>query len=93
MLDSSASSMLLPYIIQPAGEISNSKTIIDHIFSNMISTDIISGNITATISDHLSQFLIAPVIFRNSSSNRCNYFERGWGNLGLREFHITLFLS
>ena len=52
-LDSLASSMFLPYIIQPTRVTSNSKTIIDNIFSNIISTDIISGNLTATISDHL----------------------------------------
>ena len=90
-LDSFSSSVLLPYIIQPAGVISNSKTIIDYIFSNIISTDIISGNITATISDILSQLLIAPVIFGNFFSNRCNYFERGWGNLDYENFILRYF--
>ena len=65
-LDSLTSSMFLPYIIQPTRVTSSSKTITDNIFSNIISTDIISGNLTATISDHLPQFLIAPEIFRNS---------------------------
>ena len=74
-LDSLTSSMFLPYIIQPTRVTSSSKTIIDNIFSNIISTDIISGNLTATISDHLPQFLIAPEIFRNSPSNKSNYFE------------------
>ena len=59
--------MFLPYIIQPTRVTSNSETIIDNIFSNIISTDIISGNLTATISDHLPQLLIAPEIFRNSN--------------------------
>ena len=63
--------MFLPYIIQPTRVNSNSETIIDNIFSNIISTDIISGNLTATISDHLPQLLIAPEIFRNS--NRQNF--------------------
>ena len=40
-LDSLASSIFLPYIIQPARVTSNSKTITDNIFSNIISTDII----------------------------------------------------
>ena len=40
-LDFLASSMFLPYIMQPARVTSNSKTIIDNIFSNIISTDII----------------------------------------------------
>ena len=59
-LDSLASSIFFPYIIQPTWVTSNSKTITDNIFSNIISTDIISGNLTTTISDHLPQFLIAP---------------------------------
>ena len=74
-LDSLASSMFLPHVIQPTRVTSNSKSIIDNIVTNIISTDIISGNLTATISDHLPQFLIAPEIFRNSPSNKSNYFE------------------
>ena len=79
-LDSLASSMFLPYIIQPTRVTSNSKTIIDNIFSNIISTDIIIGNLTVTISNHLPQFLIAPEIFRNSPSIKSNYFDRDWSN-------------
>ena len=47
-LDSRASNSYLPYIIQPSQDTSHSKTVIDNIFSNVISKDIISGNITAT---------------------------------------------
>ena len=53
-LDSLASNSYLPYIIQPSRHTSHSRTLIDNIFSNIISKDIISGNITAAISDHLS---------------------------------------
>ena len=52
-LDSLASNSYLPYIIQPSRHTSHSRTLIDNIFSNVISRDIICGNITATISDHL----------------------------------------
>ena len=48
-LDSLASNPYLPYIIQPSRHTSHSRTLIDNIFSNVISTDIISGNITVTI--------------------------------------------
>ena len=84
-----ASSMFLPYIIQPT-RVTNSKTIIDNIFSN-ISTDIISGNLTATIFDHLPQFLIAPEIFRNSASNKSNYFKHDWGNFNKENFILDYF--
>ena len=72
--------IFLPYITQPTRVTSNSKTITDNIFSNIISTDFISGNLTATISNYVLQFPIAPEIFRNSPSNKSNYFERHWSN-------------
>ena len=52
-LDSFASNSCLPNIIQPSRHTSHSRTLIDSIFSNVISKDIISGNVTAAISDHL----------------------------------------
>ena len=53
-LDSLASNSYIPYIIQPSQHTSHSRTLIDNIFSNVISKDIICGNITATILDHQS---------------------------------------
>ena len=90
-LDSVASSMFLPYVIQPTRVTSNSKTIIDNIFPNIISTDILAGNLRATISDHLLQFLIAPEIFRNSPSNKSNYFERDWSNFNQENVILDYF--
>ena len=90
-LDSLVSSMFLPYIIQPIRVTSNPKTIIDNIFSKIISTDIISDNLTATISDHLPQFLITPEIFRNSPSNKSNYFECDWNNFNQENFILDYF--
>ena len=48
-LDSVASNSYLPYIIQPGRHASQSKSLIDKFFSNVISKDIISGNITAIL--------------------------------------------
>ena len=48
-LDTLSSNSYLPYIIQPSRHTSHSRTLIDNIFSNVISKDIISVNITATI--------------------------------------------
>ena len=75
-LDSLASNSYLPYIIQPSRHTSHSRTLIDNIFSNVISKDIISGNNAATISDHLPQFLISPNMFADPQSNKSNAFER-----------------
>ena len=57
VLDSIASNPYIPLILQPTRITSHSNTLIDNIFSNyVIDSDIISGNLTATISDHLPQF-------------------------------------
>ena len=51
-------------------EFSHSKSIIDIIFSDYISQEIISGNLTSTISDPLHQFLIAPHSFWNAPNKK-----------------------
>ena len=48
----------LPYITLPTRITNRSQTLIDNIFSNSTSTQIISGNLTSTVSDHLPQFFI-----------------------------------
>ena len=77
-LDSLVSNVYLPHVIQPSRHTNHSKTLIDNTLRIIISKDIISGNITATISDHLSQFLISPNTFADSPSNKSNVFERDW---------------
>ena len=57
-LDSVASNSFMTLILQPTRITSHSNTLIDNIFSNVIDPDIISGNLTATISEHLPQFSI-----------------------------------
>ena len=90
-LDSLASDSYLPYIIQPSGLTSRSRTFIDNIFSYVISKDIICGNITATISDHLPQFLVSPNTFVNPPSNKSNVFERDWSKFDLENFLLDYF--
>ena len=51
-LDLLASNSFIPYILHPTRITSHSKTLIDNVFSNFISPEIISRNITATISDN-----------------------------------------
>ena len=83
--------MVLPYIIQPTRITSHSKSIIDNIFSNYISQEVISGNLTSTISDHLPQFLIAPHIFSNAPNKKSSIFERDWSKLNREEFILDYF--
>ena len=59
-LDSLPSNSFIPYILHPTRITSHSKTLIYNKFSNSISPEIISGNITATISDHLPKYLFVP---------------------------------
>ena len=46
------------YISQPTRRTSHFDTLIDNIFSNVTDSDIVSGNLSATVSDHLSQLPI-----------------------------------
>ena len=52
--DSPTFSCLLPYILHPYGLTGHSKTLIDNIFCNPKEHEVISGDVAATISDHLS---------------------------------------
>ena len=60
-------------------------------FTNIILSDSISGNLTATVSDHLSQFLIVPNIFSNPPSNKFNIYERVWCNFDQENFILDYF--
>ena len=76
-LDSLSSHVFLPHIIQPTRATSNSKTLTDTIFSNILFPDSVSGNFTDTVSDYLPQFAIAFNIFSKSPIGRkSNICER-----------------
>ena len=89
-LDSLASNSFIPLILQPIRITSHSNTLIDNIFSNIIDPDIISGNLTATISDHLPQFAIIPNMFENTS-NKSNIYEREWSKFDRVNFILGYF--
>ena len=86
-LDSLASNSFIPLILQPTRITSHPDTLVDNIFSNAIDLDIISGNLIATISDHLSQFSIIPNMFGNKS----NIYERDWSKFDRKNFIIDYF--
>ena len=65
LLDSLSSHLFLPHITQTTRIRDSSKTLIDNNFSNTLIENILSGNLTATIFDHLPQFIILPNIFSN----------------------------
>ena len=90
-LVSLVSNSFLPYIIQPTRLTSDSKILIDNIFPNVISHEVISGNITATISDHLPQFLFVPNVFSNPSCQKSNIYERDWSKFVQQNFVLDYF--
>ena len=81
--------MLLPHIVQPTRITSHQKILID-IFSNYFSQDIVSGNLTTTIS-YEPQFLIAPHVFSNGPNGKTNIFERDLAKFSHEEFILDYF--
>ena len=90
-LGSLASYSLFSYLIQPTRVTSNSKSIIDNIFCNITSTNLMPDSIMARISYHLPHFLVAPEISRNFTSNKFNYFERDQNNFNQENFILGYF--
>ena len=90
-LDSLASNSFIPYILHPTRITSHSKTLIDNIFSNDISHEITSGNINATISDHLPQFSFVSSILSSSSTQKSNFYERDWSKFKQENFIFDYF--
>ena len=91
-LDSLTSSSFIALILQPTRITSHSNALIDNIFSKVIDPDIISGNLTATISDNLPQFSIIPNMFGNIPGNISNIYERDWSKFD-RENLILDYIS
>ena len=86
------SHILLPHIVQTTIRRNNSETLIGNIYSNVITPNSISSNLTAAISEHLPQYLIAPEIFPSLSSTKLNTFERDWSKFN-QEIFILDYLS
>ena len=90
-LDSLASNSFISLILQPTRITSHSDTFIDNIFSNAIDPDIISGDVTATISDHLPQVTIIPNMFGNISDKKSKNYERDWSKFDRENFILDYF--
>ena len=86
-LDYLASNSFIPLILQLTRITSHSNTLIDNIFSNVIDPDMISGNLTANI----SQFSIIPNMFSNIPGNKSNIYERDWSKFDRENFILDYF--
>ena len=77
LLDFLGSKSLIPLTLQPTRITTLSNTLKNKIFLIVIDPDIISSNLTTTISD-LSQFAIVPNMFGNILGSKSNIHERDW---------------
>ena len=78
--------MFLPNIL-----LITSYSIIDNIFSNHLSSEIISRNLSSTISDHLPQFLIFQHIFSDPLSHKFYVYKNDWSNFNQENFILDYF--
>ena len=53
-----------------------SSTLIDNIFTNTVNESLVSGNLTFSISDHLTQFLIYPELTINNKEIKKTKYKR-----------------
>ena len=90
-LDSLASKSFIPLVLQPTRITSRSNTFIDNISSSVTDPDITSGNLTATISDHLIEFAVIPNMFGNIPGNKFNICEGDWSKLDQENFILDYF--
>ena len=68
----------MPLVLQPTRITRHFNTLINNVISNVIDPDIISSNLTATISDNLTQFAIIRNMFANILGNKSKIYERYW---------------
>ena len=90
-LHSLESNSVIPYLLQPTRITDHSETLIDNIFSNVVTVDAVSGNLTATISDHLPQIMIVQNVLVNPPLNRFSIYESDWSSLDQVNFVLDSF--
>ena len=77
------SNNFMPTITLPTRITSKSKTLIDNILTNQYQTDMISGNITVGISDHIPQFLLTPTKKYKLHNLSKNVLKRSFRNVDM----------
>ena len=75
----------LPRIMKPTQITSRSQTLIDNIFYNELHSNIVAGNITTDISDHLTQFVAIPGDWHTEIKNQ-EIYRRNYKNLNSDKF-------
>ena len=89
-IESMMSNFLIPTITLPTKINYGRSTLIDNIFTNEIVPDIISGNLTVSISDHLPSFVLIPKEINTKEFKREQY-RRDYKNFNKTEFILDYF--
>ena len=89
-LDIMTANFLMPSIIIPTKINRSKNTLIDNIFTNQINPDMISGNLSTSISDHLPSFLIIPKHNQRHLPKKHNIFKRDTKNFDRENFLLDL---
>ena len=76
--------------LYPTRVTGHSQAIIDNIFSNYVSKEVVCGNLTSTISTHL-QVLFVPSTFSDNPDTKSNISKRSWTNFNQAEFVMDYF--
>ena len=82
-----------PLTTYPTRITTKSKTLIDNIFFNEFSSDIVSGNLTVGLSDHIPQFALIPnKTLKSSTSKKTSQYSfiRKFKNIDTDEFNKDL---
>ena len=88
--DIMTSNFLMPSIVIPTKINRSRNTLIDNIFTNQIDPDIISGNLSASISDHLPSFVIIPKHNQRHLPKRHNIYKRDTKNFDRENFLLDI---
>ena len=78
--------LLLPSIILPTRINTVNNTLIDNIFTNDIHPELVSGNLSTGISDHLPSFLVIPKQNQNFLPKKHNIMKRDRRNFSKEDF-------
>ena len=89
-LDTLTSNLFVPHIIHPTRITPHTKTLIDNIFSNLPNfSQGKSGNLTVSISDHLTQFLLIPLETGECIPEK-DFYKRDTKNFDRENFFLDL---
>ena len=88
--DKVTSNLLIPLITLPTKINNKNNTLIDNIFTNQFNPDIISGNFTVNISDHLPSFMITPRGNQMHLPKKHNIYTRELNNFDRENFLMDI---